>query len=39
MRELGTQYVVLIDPYRRKVWADGDRPADFPEDFSSLFDV
>jgi Uma2 family endonuclease len=39
MRELGTTYVVLIDPYRRKVWTDGDRPPDFPEDFSSLFEV
>jgi Uma2 family endonuclease len=39
MRELGTEYVVLIDPYRREVWTDGVRPPDFPDDFSHLFDV
>jgi Uma2 family endonuclease len=38
MRELGTAYVVLIDPDRREVWTDGDRPTDFPQDFSDLFD-
>ena len=39
MREVGTDYVVLIDPYRREVWTDGDRPPHFPEDFTTLFDV
>jgi len=39
MRELGTEYAVLIDPYRREVWTDGDRPPGFPEDFSALFDA
>jgi len=39
MRALGTGYAVLVDPYRREVWTDGERPPGFLTDFTTLFDV
>src|SRR5476651_1456740 len=38
-RAYGAQYVVLIDPYRREVWTDGERPSEFPTDFSTVIDA
>ena len=38
-REHGAQYVVLIDPYRKTVWTDGERPPHFPTDFSEIFEL
>jgi Uma2 family endonuclease len=38
-REHGASYVLLIDPWKRTIWSDGERPADFPTDFSSVFDA
>ena len=38
-RDFGASYVLLIDPWKRTTWSDGERPADFPPDFSSVFDA
>lgn len=36
LRQHGTSYVVLIDPYRKSVWTDGTPPAGFEPDFSAV---
>ncbi|MGA8324507.1 MAG: Uma2 family endonuclease [Candidatus Cybelea sp.] len=36
MRQAGTEYVVLVDPYRGIIWTDGAAPADFHLDFHQL---
>jgi Uma2 family endonuclease len=38
MRGYGVEHVVLIDPYRRDVWSDGEPPPGFPIDFTPFFD-
>jgi Uma2 family endonuclease len=38
-REHGARYVVMIDPYTRSVWTDGEAPPHFPTDFTEIFDV
>ena len=38
-REYGASYVLLIDRWKRTIWSDGVLPADFPMDFSSIFDA
>ena len=38
-RAFGARYVLLIDPFARCTWSDGDAPPDFPTDFSSVFDA
>lgn len=36
MRQAGTEYVVLVDPYRDIIWTDGAAPAGFDLDFHQL---
>jgi len=36
LRDAGSSYVVLIDPYRGEIWTDGAVPADFDIDFEEL---
>ncbi len=36
LREAGTSYVVLIDPYRKTIWTAGESPAAFDLDFSQV---
>lgn len=38
LRDLGTAYVVLIDPYRRSIWTDGTPPVGFDLSFEELLD-
>ncbi len=38
IRSAGAAYVVLIDPYRSKIWTDGTAPANFDLDFRVLFE-
>ena len=39
IRALGAAYVVLIDPYERRVWADGTPPHGFELDADTIFDA
>jgi Uma2 family endonuclease len=36
LREQGTPFVVLLDPYRSEVWSDGSVPSEFPTDFEDV---
>lgn len=36
LRNAGTAYVVLVDPYRGEIWTEGDAPRDFNLDFAEL---
>ncbi len=38
-REQGATYVVLVDPYERCVWTDGEPPSGFPTDYTPVFDA
>ena len=38
-RAAGTAFVVLIDPYRREIWTDGDAPPGFDIDFRPLLSL
>jgi Uma2 family endonuclease len=38
-RRYGAAYVLLIDPYRRTTWSDGEAPPNFPTDFTSVYDA
>jgi Uma2 family endonuclease len=38
-RAAGTSYVVLIDPYRKEIWTDGEAPAGFDLDFRPIRDL
>ena len=38
IRRAGASYVVLVDPYRNTIWADGTPPANFDLDFRALFE-
>ena len=36
LREAGTAYTVLIDPYRKTIWTAGESPGSFGLDFSQV---
>jgi Uma2 family endonuclease len=36
LREAGSSYVVLVDPYQRTIWTDGTAPQAFDIDFEQL---
>jgi Uma2 family endonuclease len=38
-RDYGAGYALLVDPYARSTWSDGDAPPGFPSDFTSVFDA
>jgi Uma2 family endonuclease len=38
MRSYGTAYVVLVDPYEKSIWTDGQAPEGFDVDFGRLMD-
>jgi Uma2 family endonuclease len=38
-RRYGAAYALVIDPYGRRTLSEGDPPAGFPTDFTSVFDA
>jgi Uma2 family endonuclease len=39
LRGYGVAFALLIDPYTRTTWSDGQPPPNFPTDFTSVFDA
>ncbi len=39
VRSFGAAYVVLVDPYERKAWSEGEPPDGFRLDLAAIFDA
>ncbi len=39
IRSFGAEYVLLIDPYERTTWSEGEPPANFSLDLQAIYDA